>query len=74
MNKFEKLSKAEMRNVKGGNYPTPCTITCYDQVHGVLFGTTMAPNCDFNYITQCQGHVGWGGTTYATCTCPGQPA
>lgn len=74
MKKFEKLSRAEMKNVTGGYSPVQCTITCYDQVHGGVFGTTIAPNCDFNYITQCQAHVGWGGTSYATCTCSGQPA
>jgi hypothetical protein len=72
MNKFERLSRAEMKNVMGG-YPPTCNIQCkvlIDMHLGTYFyANSQVPNCDADTRTNtCLGEE------VVYCTCGGPPA
>jgi len=72
MSKFNKLSRAEMRDVMGGTPPTPCTVKCY--VSGTVITTVQTAFCADLPLTQCPGgggqpNLGFPPFDNATCSC-----
>jgi len=70
MSKFNKLSRAEMRDVLGGSAPVPCTVKCYSPGGGVT--TVQSSFCAANPVTQCPGStepLGLPPFDNATCSC-----
>jgi natural product precursor len=70
MSKFNKLSRAEMRDVLGGSAPVPCTVKCYRSE--ALITTVQSSFCAANPVTQCPGMDDYMGTPpfdNATCSC-----
>jgi len=71
---LNKLSRAEMKNVKGGNEPVPCTVLCYQS--GGLIATVRTSTCSANPVTFCPGGIdfpnppaGGGIADSASCSC-----
>lgn len=66
MKKMTKLSRAEMKNVLGGNFPT-CTIICYIPASGgtttVTFANPSGGGC-FNPPVSCPPE-----TSNVSCSC-----
>lgn len=64
MEKFNKLSRAEMRNVTGGNNPLPCFLVCIEDVTGRK-AYSFEPDC-----REDSGEAAclFGGTV-SKCTC-----
>jgi len=72
MSKFEKLSRAEMKNVMGGYAPT-CNIECKVLIdmhlNTYFYAVSQVPNCDYStQINTCLGEE------IVYCTCGGNPA
>ncbi len=68
MKKFEKLNRAEMKNVKGGYENPNCWIYCYSDTY---LGRIGSVSCPPDPLVQCQAVNLYAaqGVSRATCTC-----
>ncbi len=67
MEKFQKLSRVEMKNVLGG-LAGNCSVSCKDDNGKELGELDKLDNCT-GTLKQCQAH--WKDTTQTGCSCGG---